>query len=146
MSAANGKHCVETEPAAKTKAAGFSLYSFELPDGRRDETSTGHNTGAQRHFGETTMLRKLTLGLTAAIALTAAALAPTSASAFTVKFGGGGGGWHPHHHHHHHHSAFWGPSYGPGYSFSGPVYSDCLQKRVVQTNKGPRLRTVNVCY
>ena len=86
------------------------------------------------------MLRKLTLGLTAAIALTAAALAPSSASAFTVKFGGG---WHPHHHHH---SVFWAPSYAPGYGFSGPVYSDCLQKRLIQTKKGLRWRTVNVCY
>lgn len=87
------------------------------------------------------MLRKLTLGLTAAFALTAAALAPTSASALTVKFGGG---WHPHHHHHHH-SAFWGPSYGPSYSFGGPVYSGCLQKRLVETKKGLRWRTVNLC-
>lgn len=88
------------------------------------------------------MFRKLTLGLTAAIALTAAALAPSSASAFTVKFGGG---WHPHHHHHHH-SAFWGPSYGPSYGFGSPAYVDCLQKRLIQTKKGPRWRTVNVCY
>ena len=85
------------------------------------------------------MLRKLTLGLTAAVALTAAALAPSSASAFTVKFGGG---WHPHHNHH---SVFWGPSYAPSYSFGGPVYADCLQKRLIQTKKGLRWRTVNVC-
>ena len=50
------------------------------------------------------MLRKLTLGIAAATALTVAALAPTAASAH---------GWHHGHHH----------GYGFGYGFGvGPVH------------------------
>ena len=44
------------------------------------------------------MIRKLALGLVAAATVGAAALAPTAASAFTVKVGVGPT-WHPHHHH-----------------------------------------------
>jgi hypothetical protein len=84
------------------------------------------------------MIRKLTLGLVAAVSLTAAALAPTSASAFTVKLGGG---WHPHHHHQH-----FGYGHGPSFVVGGPAYSsNCFQPRRVQTRKGLRWRTVNVC-
>jgi hypothetical protein len=86
------------------------------------------------------MIRKLTLGLAAALAIGAAALAPTSASAFTVKVGPG---WHPHHHHHHyphhHHRVF----VAPPLFVAAPV--NCMEKRLVQTRKGLRWRTVNVC-
>jgi hypothetical protein len=76
------------------------------------------------------MLRKITLGLIAAASLSAAALAPGSASAhgFHGGWGWGHGGW--------------------GYGGSGLYISggrDCLQQRMVQTRHGLRLRTVNVC-
>ncbi len=80
------------------------------------------------------MLRKLTLGLAAATALTVAALAPTAASAH---------GWH--HGHHHGYGFGYGFGVGPVY-VGGPVYDDCLQRRRVMTRHGYRLRTVNVCY
>jgi hydrogenase/urease accessory protein HupE len=74
------------------------------------------------------MIRKLTIALAATVALGAAALAPTAASAF------------PHHYHHgwHHgwHVGFYGPDYGP----------DCyIVRRVVQMPWGPRARRVTVC-
>src|SRR6185437_11020666 len=77
---------------------------------------------------ERPMIRKLTIALAATVALGAAALAPTAASAF------------PHHYHHgwHHgwHVGFYGPDYGP----------DCyIVRRVVQTPWGPRARRVTVC-
>ena len=79
------------------------------------------------------MIRKLALGLAAAVVVGAAALAPTAASA---------GGFFPHHHHHHHmHPHFF---IAPAPVFVGPPPS-CFQKRLVQTFKGLRWRTVNVC-
>ena len=79
------------------------------------------------------MLRKVSLALIAAASLGAAALAPSAASA---------GGFH-----HGHWGHGWGPGYGLGF---GGVYintgvSDCYQQRMVETRRGPRLRTVNVC-
>jgi hypothetical protein len=81
-----------------------------------------------------TMYRKLALGLVAAASLTAAALAPTDASAK-------GKGWHHHHHgwHGHHHG--W---HGPMFIAVG--YSGCYETRRVWTKYGYRLRTFNVCY
>jgi hypothetical protein len=79
------------------------------------------------------MIRKLALGLAAAVVVGAAALAPTAASA--------GGFFHPHHHHHHHRPHFF---IAPAPVFVGPPPS-CFQKRLVQTYKGLRWRTVNVC-
>ena len=76
------------------------------------------------------MLRKMTLGLIAAAALSIAAVAPASAHGFH-------GGWH----------GGWGHGYGFGFG-SGPYVAtgaDCLQTQVVETRRGPRLRTVNVC-
>jgi hypothetical protein len=79
------------------------------------------------------MLRKVTLGLIAAASLGAAALAPSAASA---------GGFH---------HGYWGHGWGPGYGLGfGGVYintgvSDCYQQRMVETRRGLRLRTVNVC-
>ena len=76
------------------------------------------------------MLRKVTIGLIAAASFGAAALAPSAASA---------GGFH--------HGWGWGHGYGLGF---GGVYintgvSDCYQQRMVETRRGLRLRTVNVC-
>ena len=79
------------------------------------------------------MLRKVTLGLIAAASLGAAALAPSAASA---------GFYHPH--------GYWGHGYGVGLGFGPGLYintgfDSCLQKRWVETRRGMRLRTVNVC-
>lgn len=82
------------------------------------------------------MFRKLVLGFIAAASLTAAALAPTGASA----------GWKGHHHHH------WGHHHGFGYGFgpmivAGGGYADgCYVQRRVRTPYGLRWRTINVCY
>jgi hypothetical protein len=82
------------------------------------------------------MLRKLTLALAASVALGAAALSPTAASAH---------GWHGGH-------GGWGHHRGVGFGFSpvyvGPQYVDngCYVTRRVRTARGIRLRTVNVCY
>jgi hypothetical protein len=84
------------------------------------------------------LIRKFALGLTAVVALGAAALAPTAASAFTVKVGPG----HPHWHPHHHHRVYVAPPLFVGAPVIGP---SCLEKRLVQTRKGLRWRTVNVC-
>lgn len=82
---------------------------------------------------ETTMLRKLSLVAVAAASLGAAALAPSSASAW-----GGHGGWH----------RGWGWG-GPGFYIGAPVnygYGGCYVRRLVPTPWGPRWRLVNRCY
>jgi hypothetical protein len=80
------------------------------------------------------MLRKTMLALGASIALGAAALAPTSASAG----GGGHGGWG---------HGGWGHSWGhgPHFGFYGG-YDGCIRGRWVPTPYGLVLRPVNVCY
>jgi hypothetical protein len=100
----------------------------------------------RRNFEEMIMLRKLSLVAVAAASLGAAALAPTSASAW----GGGwhhGGGWHNGFHH-----GGWGwggrrvfiggPAYYGGYGYGG----GCYARRLVPTPWGPRWRLVNRCY
>jgi hypothetical protein len=83
------------------------------------------------------MLRKLSLVAVAVASLGAAALAPTSASAW----GGHGfhhGGWH------HGGWGFGGPRVyvgGPSYGYGG-----CYVRRLVPTPWGPRWRLVNRCY
>ena len=81
------------------------------------------------------MLRKIALGLIAATTLTLAAAAPASAGGF--------------HHHHGHWGHGWGHGYGYGLGFGGLYIntglSDCYQQQWVQTPRGMRLRTVNVC-
>ncbi len=84
------------------------------------------------------MLRKLSLAAVAAVSLGAAALAPTSASAF---YGGWHGGWH--------HGWGWGPRVfigGPGYYGGYYGYGGCYVRRLVPTPWGPRWRLVNRCY
>jgi hypothetical protein len=83
------------------------------------------------------MLRKLSLVAVAAASLGAAALAPTSASAW------GGHGWHGASHHRHH---GWG---GPRFFVGGPSYfgyGGCYVRRLVPTPWGPQWRLVNRCY
>jgi hypothetical protein len=75
------------------------------------------------------MLRKVTLGLIAATALTLAAAAPASAGGF------------------HHHHGHWGHGFGLGFGgiYVNTGYDSCLQQQWVETRRGLRLRTVNVC-
>ena len=79
------------------------------------------------------MLRKVTLGLIAAASLGAAALAPSAASAGSFHHGHWGHGW--------------GPGYGLGFGgvYINTAVSDCYQQRMIETRRGLRLRTVNVC-
>ncbi|WP_454629049.1 sulfur globule protein precursor [Bradyrhizobium cenepequi] len=82
------------------------------------------------------MLHKFSLVAVAAVALGAAALAPTSASAW----GGWHGGWR--------HGGGWGPRVvvgGPAYYGYGG-YGGCYARRLVPTPWGPRWRLVNRCY
>ncbi len=81
----------------------------------------------------TLVYRKLTLGLVAAASLTAAALAPTGASAH-----GWQGGWG-------HHG--WGHGFGFGGVYLANGYGNgCFITRRVATPYGLRWRTINVCY
>jgi hypothetical protein len=85
------------------------------------------------------MLRKLSLALVAAVSLGAAALAPTSASAWGGPHGGWHGGWH---------RGWVGPRVfvgGPGYYGYGS-YGGCYVRRLVPTPFGPRWRLINRCY
>jgi hypothetical protein len=83
------------------------------------------------------MLRKLGLVVVAAASLGAAALAPTSASAWGGGWHGGGwhGGWH----------RGWG---GPRLFVGGPAYGygGCYVRRLFPTPWGPRWRLINRCY
>ena len=74
------------------------------------------------------MLRKVTLGLIAAASLSVAAIAPASAH-------GPHGGW----------GHGWGHGFGFGGLYINTGVSDCYQQQWVQTPRGMRLRTVNVC-
>jgi len=77
------------------------------------------------------MLRKLGIAFVAAASLGAAALAPTSASAW----GGAHGGWH---------HWGWGPGFYAAYPYYG--YGGCWVHRLAPTPWGPRWRAVNRCY
>ncbi|MFH0303206.1 sulfur globule protein precursor [Bradyrhizobium sp. 31Argb] len=82
------------------------------------------------------MLRKFSLVALAAASLGAAALAPTSASAWDGWHGGWHRGWG------------WGPRVvvgGPAY-YGGPGYGGCYVRRLVPTPWGPRWRLINRCY
>jgi hypothetical protein len=79
------------------------------------------------------MTRKSIVGLFAAACLGAAALLPSTASAHGFHHGWGWGGGYGHH--------FYG---GPAFVVGGG-YDDCLQRRIVETRRGPRVRLVNVC-
>ena len=90
------------------------------------------------------MLRKLSLVAVAAAWLGAAALAPTSASAWGRH--GWHGGWH---------GGGWGWGWGwgwggPRFFVGGPAYGygygGCYVRRLVPTPWGPRWRLVNRCY
>jgi hypothetical protein len=102
------------------------------------------------------MFRKLSLVAVAAASLGAAALAPTSASAWDGRHGG----WHDHdgwHRGWHDHDGWhggwhrgwgWGPRFylgGPAY-YNSYAYGGCYVRRLVPTPWGPRWRLVNRCY
>ena len=75
------------------------------------------------------MLRKVTLGLIAAASLSFAAAAPASAHGMHGGWGHGG----------------WGHGFGFGGLYINTGVSDCYQQQMVETRRGLRLRTVNVC-
>jgi hypothetical protein len=75
------------------------------------------------------MIRKIALGLIAAASLSVAAIAPASAHGFHGGWGHGG----------------WGHGYGFGGLYINTGVSDCYQQQMVQTPRGLRLRTINVC-
>jgi len=106
-------------------AAGFRVRSPALP--------------ADSSTGEMNMLRKLGIAVLAVASIGAAALAPTSASAFGGHGGWGHGGWR---------GGGWG--WGPGVYVGGPYYyggyGGCWVRRLVPTPWGPRWRVVNRCY
>ena len=80
------------------------------------------------------MLRKTILAGAVALTLSAAALAPTSASAWWA----GHPGWHGWHH---------GWFYRPAVrDYAGPIYGGCFHRHAVWTPYGPVVRWVNVCY
>ena len=84
------------------------------------------------------MFRNTILALTAVAALTAGALAPTTASAKSWKYG-----FHGYHgHHHHFHRGYWGPRF-----IAAPLaYAGCYSvKRWVDTPWGPQRKRVTVC-
>jgi hypothetical protein len=85
------------------------------------------------------MFRKLALTVIAAASLGAAALTPTSASAW-----GGHGGWHGGGRHGEWHGGWGGPRFvgGPAYFGGG----GCYVRRLVPTPWGPRWRVINRCY
>jgi hypothetical protein len=85
------------------------------------------------------MVRKLVLGFVAAATISAAALAPTAASAKPFGSGGGfGGGFGGGGHHHH---------IGLGIGLIGAgVASSCYVSQPVLTPFGYRYQLVNVCY
>ncbi len=89
------------------------------------------------------MFRKLSLALVAAVSLGAAALAPTSASAWGGWHSGWHGGWY------HGWGAprifVGGPLYYGGYGYDGG-YGGCYVRRLVPTPFGPRWRLINRCY
>lgn len=86
------------------------------------------------------MFRKIALTLVAVASLGAAALAPTSASAWGGHGGWHGGGWHGGWH------RGWAgpPRFAGGLAYGGGA--GCWVRRVVPTPWGPRWRSVNRCY
>jgi hypothetical protein len=77
------------------------------------------------------LVRKLSLVALAAASLGAAALAPTSASAWGAHGWHGGYGWR-----------------APRFYVGGPAYGydGCYVRRLVPTPWGPRWRLINRCY
>ena len=87
------------------------------------------------------LVRKLSLVALAAASLGAAALAPTSASAWGMHGGWHGGGWHGGYGWRAPRFYVGGPAYAYGYGSDG-----CYVRRLVPTPWGPRWRLINRCY
>ena len=97
------------------------------------------------------MLRKLSLAAVAAVSLGAAALAPSSASAWGGGWHGGWHGGHPGWHaggwYHRPYGGFYGPRfYVGGPAYGAYAYGGCYVRRLIPTPWGPRWRMVNRCY
>ncbi len=81
------------------------------------------------------MIRQLTLAVLAAASISAVALIPSAASAHGFH----GWGWHGGFGHH----GFYG---GPAFVVGGGDYDGgCIQRRIVDTPRGPRICLINVC-
>jgi hypothetical protein len=93
------------------------------------------------------MFRKMVFALAATTALGAAALAPTTASAFGGHFGGPHFAG-PHFFGPHHFGPRWGWGFGIGAGLvGGAIVADgCLRREVFDTPYGPQVRWVNICY
>jgi hypothetical protein len=103
---------------------------------------------------ERPMFRKMTFVLAASAAIGAAALAPTSASAFGGHFGGPHFAG-PHFVGPHYYGPHFGHRWGWGWGgvgvaaglVGGAIVADtCLRREVFDTPYGPRVRWVNICY
>jgi len=149
---------------------GRVLTNVTLEDREDLSRYTRRSIEPGRHPRRTKMLRKFTLGLFAAAALTTMALVPTDASARGSGWSGSGGGRGVHDHqrsqglgtrfigpavqkdsHRHKHWHGFGIGYfGGGYvvpSYASYRYLDesCYVVRRVPTPYGYRLRAINIC-
>jgi hypothetical protein len=78
------------------------------------------------------MIRKTLLALTATIAVGAAVMAPTAASAWT--------------HHHHGHGFHGWRGVGLGFAIAAPIVAaSCYQYQLIETRRGLRRILVNTC-
>lgn len=75
------------------------------------------------------MFRKTMLALTATVAVGAAVLVPTAASA-----------WH-----HHHHGFHGWRGVGLGVAIAAPIVASCYRYQYIETRRGLRRILVNVC-
>jgi hypothetical protein len=90
------------------------------------------------------MFRKTMLALTATVAVAAASMIPTAASAWHPGMHLHGHHGHHGHHHHHRHRHFHGFG-GFGITIAPQIASSCYEYRYVETRRGLRRMLVNVC-
>lgn len=76
------------------------------------------------------MIRKSLLALTATVAVGAAVLTPTAASAWHLHHGPGFYGWR---------------GVGVGFAIAAPIVASCYRYRWVETRRGLRRMLINVC-
>jgi hypothetical protein len=127
-----GETCILCVLALENLAPDIGRHLLNLSPEVADPCS-GRTSRALR--GEPAMFRKLALTLGSTIAIGAAALIPTSASA------------HMHGHHGHHGHGHWRGGFAVGIVAPTTVIaSECyVVKKVVYTPFGPRVRRITVC-